>query len=268
VSGDGLVPASPAPRAQDEASEGPEPGARHDDASPGPIARLLAWATLAGAVAWVVLSYVQGGIVGVMLDPELAAAAKLAYLRAHFAALGPLAPLAYVVIVTIEVVVAPIPGTILYAPAGVIFGGFWGGVLSLAGNVIGAALAFALMRALGRAAFERWLEREHLERLERRLIDNGLLVVFLLRINPLTSSDILSYAAGATSMPLRTLLLGTTLGLAPLCFLQAYLAEGLLAAFPWLIYPLLVTGIAYAVLFVWVLRRALRPEARRHRQDG
>jgi threonine/homoserine/homoserine lactone efflux protein len=69
-------------------------------------------------------------------------------------------------------------------------------------------------------------------------------------------------------MPLRTLLLGTTLGLAPLCFLQAYLAEGLLAAFPWLIYPLLVTGIAYAVLFVWVLRRALRPEARRHRQDG
>ena len=80
--------------------------------------------------------------------------------------------------------------------------------------------------------------------------------MFLLRVNPLTSSDIVSYAAGATSMPLRKLLLGTTLGMAPLCFLQAYLAEGLLAAFPRLIYPLLVAGVLYAALFVWVVYKA------------
>ena len=59
--------------------------------------------------------------------------------------------------------IAPIPGTILYAPAGVIFGGFWGGVYSLIGNISGAALSFFLMRALGRASFERLIEREELE---------------------------------------------------------------------------------------------------------
>ena len=47
----------------------------------------------------------------------------------------------------VEVVVAPIPGTMLYAPGGVIFGGFLGGLLSLAGNVIGAGIACRLMRA-------------------------------------------------------------------------------------------------------------------------
>ena len=54
------------------------------------------------------------------------------------------------------------------------------------------------------------------------------------------------------------LVLGTTLGMAPLCFLQAYLAENLLIAFPRLIYPLLVAGVLYAVVFVWVIRRTLR----------
>jgi uncharacterized membrane protein YdjX (TVP38/TMEM64 family) len=113
------------------------------------------------------------------------------------------------------------------------------------------------MRVLGRAAFERLVEREHLERFEQRLAENGTLVVFLLRVNPLTSSDIVSYAAGATSMPMRKLVLGTTLGMAPLCFLQAYLAESLLIAFPRLIYPLLVAGLAYAVIFVWVIKKTM-----------
>lgn len=220
------------------------------------MASFLALLVLLGLVAWVTISYVEGGIVALMLRGDVAAADKLEELRGFFIDLGPVAPLAYVAIVTVEVVVAPIPGTVLYAPAGVIFGGFWGGLLSLLGNVIGAALSFALMRALGRAAFERWIEVEHLEALEQRLVERGTLIVFLLRVNPLTSSDIVSYAAGATSMPLRKLLLGTSLGMAPLCFLQAYLAEGLLAAFPGLVYPLLVAGVIYAALFVWIVFKA------------
>lgn len=221
-------------------------------------ARALAWTTLLGLIAWVVVSYARGGLVGMMLRLDLPATAKIDALRGFFENLGPAAPLAYVGIVTVEVVVAPIPGTILYAPAGAVFGGWRGGWLSLAGNIIGAALSFALMRALGHDAFERWVRREHLERLERRLVDHGVLVVFLLRVNPLTSSDIVSYAAGATAMPLWKLAIGTALGMAPLCFLQSYLAEGLLVAYPRLIYPLLVAGLAYAGLFLWGFKRAVQ----------
>ena len=220
-------------------------------------AKVLAWSVLLGLVGWVAISYAEGGIVGFMLRPDLVAADKLELLGEFFERLGVFAPAAYVALVTVEVVVAPIPGTILYAPAGVIFGGFWGGVLSLVGNVLGAAVSFVLMRVLGRSAFERFIEHEHLERFERRVSDHGALVVFFLRVNPLTSSDIVSYAAGATSMPMWKLLLGTTLGMAPLCFAQAYLAESLLLAFPRLIYPLLVAGLAYAVVFVWVIKKTL-----------
>ena len=216
---------------------------------------------LLGLIAWVAISYAEGGIVGLMLRGDLVAVDKLDLLDEFFEGLGVFAPLAYVALVTVEVVVAPIPGTILYAPAGVIFGGLWGGTFSLIGNVLGAVVSFILMRMLGRSAFERFIEHEHLERFEQRVSDNGALVLFLLRVNPLTSSDIVSYAAGATSMPVWKLLVGTTLGMAPLCFAQAYLAESLLIAFPRLIYPLLVGGLAYAVVFVWAIQKSLKRAA-------
>tara|TARA_B100000959_G_scaffold271320_2_gene319325 strand:+ start:1473 stop:2303 length:831 start_codon:yes stop_codon:yes gene_type:complete len=222
------------------------------------IAKLLAWSVLLGLIVWVAVSYAEGGIVGLILGADLAAADKLELLVGFFEGLGVFAPLAYIALVTVEVVVAPIPGTIFYAPAGVIFGGLWGGVFSLIGNILGAVVSFILMRVLGRSAFERFIEHEHLERLESRVSDNGALVVFFLRVNPLTSSDIVSYAAGATSMPMWKLLVGTTLGMAPLCFAQAYLAESLLITFPWLIYPLLAAGLAYAAVFVWVIQKSLR----------
>ena len=161
------------------------------------IAKLLAWSVLLGLIVWVAVSYAEGGIVGLILGADLAAADKLELLVGFFEGLGVFAPLAYIALVTVEVVVAPIPGTIFYAPAGVIFGGLWGGVFSLIGNILGAVVSFILMRVLGRSAFERFIEHEHLERLESRVSDNGALVVFFLRVNPLTSSDIVSYAAKA-----------------------------------------------------------------------
>ena len=221
------------------------------------VAAVLAAALLFGLFGFAAWSYAEGGIVGLMLRGDIAAADMLEMLREFFLSLGAFAPAAYVALVTVEVVVAPIPGTMLYAPGGVIFGGFWGGTLSLLGNILGAVIAFLAMRALGHVAFERFVEREHLEKYEARLDENGVLVVFLLRVNPLTSSDVVSYAAGLTSMPLWKLTVGTTLGMAPLCYLQSYLAQGLLSAYPRLIYPLLVVGVAYAVVFVVVVRRMI-----------
>ena len=220
-------------------------------------ARFLALGGLAGIIGFTAWSYAEGGLVAVLLRGDLSAADKLDALHAFFTSMGAAAPAVYVALVTVEVVVAPIPGTVLYAPGGVIFGGFWGGTLSLLGNVLGAALAFAIMRALGRSAAERFIEAEHLGRYERRLAESGTLLVFLLRVNPLTSSDLVSYAAGLTAMPMRKLVAGTALGMAPLCYAQAYLAEGLLEAFPRLIYPLLVVGLGYAVLFMFVFQRTM-----------
>src|SRR3954470_969905 len=97
--------------------------------------RGLALAAIGLVVALVGWSYLSGGILWVLAS-GWSAEEKLATLRSFFGRFGVAAPLAYLGFVVLEVVVAPIPGTMLYAPGGVIFGGFWGGTLSLLGNVI------------------------------------------------------------------------------------------------------------------------------------
>jgi uncharacterized membrane protein YdjX (TVP38/TMEM64 family) len=170
------------------------------------------------------------------------------------------APVAYVAAVTVEVLVAPIPGTLLYAPAGAIFGGLAGGTLSLIGNVAGAAIAAWLGRALGASWVARRLAGRDAQALRDRLARQGVWVVFLLRVNPLTSSDIVSYAAGAFGVPVRRVALGTLAGMAPLCYLQAYLAATLFELLPGSGLLLLVLGAAYvAILAAVLLRGGRRP---------
>jgi len=213
---------------------------------------------LSALLAW---SYATEGIVHLLLRSGDTAEVKIAALRAFFDRFGPAAPLAYVGFVTLEVVVAPLPGTMLYAPGGMIFGGFWGGALSLAGNVMGAGIACLLMRALLGERAEQYLSRSALAPYEESITRRGAWVIFLLRVNPLTSSDLVSYAAGLTLVPVWKVMLGTLAGMAPLCFAQAYLAEGLLTAFPLLIYPLLIACAVYAVIVLWVLSKLVRGSA-------
>lgn len=215
---------------------------------------LLGLAALLAIVGWASWSYVNGGVVYLMA----AAGERTSYdeLRSVVAGWGPLAPLGYTLAVVVEVVVAPIPGTLLYAPAGLLFGGFLGGSLSLAGNVLGAALCCFLGGAVGQAAFARQLDESRLEPYVARLRTQALWVVLLLRINPLTSSDLVSYAAGAAGVPVWKVAAGTAVGLAPLCYAQAYLAEQLFGRFPaWL---LVVSAVAIALVVLGFVRYGAR----------
>ena len=215
----------------------------------------IVWSILIAMLAAVIWSWCSGGIVGQLFSADLTSIEKIARLREFFAGFGLFAPVVYFLFVVVEVVIAPIPGLMLYAPGGVIFGGALGGALSLAGNVVGAGIACIIARTVRPAAMEKWFSSEKISSLQDRLERFGGLVIFLLRLNPLTSSDVVSYAAGLTRIPVRTVMLATAIGMAPLCFAQAWLAESVLEAFPTLIYPLLGACVVYAVLVLLVLRR-------------
>jgi len=219
---------------------------------------VLALAVVTSLVAW---SWLSGGFAAVVLSPSIDGAGKVRYIQEYFESWGSLAPLVYVVIVTLEVVVAPIPGTMLYVPGGLIFGWQIGGLTTLAGNVLGAVLCAGISRSLGRPYAERFFARESLARYDALLSRNAIWVILLLRVNPLTSSDLVSYAAGLTSMPIWKVGVGTLLGMAPLCFLQAYFAEELFTRFPVLLYPLVVVSVIYMAYVVWLLSRLQRPAA-------
>jgi uncharacterized membrane protein YdjX (TVP38/TMEM64 family) len=143
-----------------------------------------------------------------------------------------------------------------------VFGGWLGGSLSLIGNVLGAGIACQLMRSLlqqrrhGRhGCHGGGKEHRRLAQYQQLIEKHGLLIVTLLRVNPLTSSDLVSYAAGLTRVPTGSVMLGTLIGMAPLCYLQSYLSASLFAMFPWLIWGLVLACLLYAVALIVLWHR-------------
>lgn len=205
-----------------------------------------------GAGLW---SYLSGGFAAITASRALDGPEKVRLIQAYFDQWGPAAPLVYVAIVIMEVVIAPIPGTMLYLPGGLIFGWMMGGVTSLIGNTIGAGLCCLIARSFGRPYVERFFPAESLSKYDAVLTRNALWVIVLLRVNPLTSADLVSYAAGLTSVSVWHVMLGTLVGMAPLCFLQAYFAEALFTEFPMLLYPLAAISVLYLAYAGWVISR-------------
>lgn len=218
----------------------------------------LILAFFAGILGYAVYSFATGGLMRILADGAGSLGnneASIEVLRQALFRWGPLAPVVYVAAVVVEVLVAPIPGTLLYAPAGALFGGFYGGALSLIGNTIGAVVACAVGGTLGEAAVSRRLDGTRLAGHIEAIRVRGLWVILLLRLNPLTSSDLVSYAAGALGMPVWRVALGTFIGMAPLCFAQAYLAEQIFRILPGAVYVLIGAGLLYvAFLVVWLTR--------------
>lgn len=231
-----------------------------DDAPPRTQHRrmiLLAGATVA-LIGIMFESWRVEGLVFDLVRSDQTAAWKIDRLQSFFESCGPLAPIVYVGFVTIEVVVAPIPGLMLYAPGGVIFGGFVGGLLALTGNVLGAGIACGLTRTIGTSWLTRLFPEDALDKVQAELDRRGGWLIFLLRLNPLTSSDLVSYAAGFTHIPIWKVMLATMVGMAPLCFAQAWLAESLFVAYPQLLYPMLMVGVVYLIAIIVVIRRLIR----------
>jgi uncharacterized membrane protein YdjX (TVP38/TMEM64 family) len=207
---------------------------------------------IAAVAGW---SWQSGGIVAELTSPGTSATNRIAALKQFFDDSGPWAPALYVLFVTVEVVVAPIPGILLYAPGGLIFGPVWGGTLALIGNTAGAGISCALVRSVSGKFVARFTSGGSVVRIQTELERHGGWWIFLLRVNPLTSSDLVSYAAGVTRIRISTVMLATCFGMAPLCYAQSWLSDTLFSRFPWLISPLLALSVVYVVVVLVVLSR-------------
>jgi uncharacterized membrane protein YdjX (TVP38/TMEM64 family) len=131
------------------------------------------------------------------------------------------APLAYMALMACAVIITPIPSLPLDIAAGAFFGVWLGTLYSLLGALIGASVAFGLARYLGRGMVEK-LVRGHISFC--RQCSNKLLtkVVFLSRLVPFISFDVVSYGAGLTNISFSGFALATLFGMFPLTLAYNY----------------------------------------------
>lgn len=181
-------------------------------------------------------------------------------LQLWFDGFGPWGPVAVVGSMTVAIVLSPIPSAPIALAAGAIYGHFWGGVYVLAGSEIGAIAAFALSRFFGRDVVHHWFG----DRLTSGLAgsQNVLMwTIFASRLMPFIGFDIISYAAGLTTLSAWRFAVATLAGIVPASFLLAHFGSALVDdASDRLLLVALLLGILVAVPLIFKL-------VSRHQQD-
>lgn len=110
--------------------------------------------------------------------------------------LGPLAFLGFILLQTLQVVAAPIPGEVTGLLGGYFFGKFLGIILSTIGLTLGSLIAFTLSRTLGRPFVERVVSVATLKRFDYLLHHKGVFLIFLLFLIPGFPKDYLCFILG------------------------------------------------------------------------
>lgn len=139
-----------------------------------------------------------------------------ARLREWLRATGPVAPLIFLALQALQVVVFVIPGEIPQVVGGYLFGVLKGSLLSLLGITFGASLNFLVSRLLGLPFVYALFHRDRVDRI-RELASSrrARLSFFLLFLIPGLPKDVLCYVAGLSPLSLPVFLLYSTLGRIP-----------------------------------------------------
>mgnify|MGYP006278197001 CR=1 FL=1 len=137
---------------------------------------------------------------------------------------GPLAPLLYILITALAVVISPIPALPIYFVAAFLWNPFLATVFTVIGNVIGAVIAFLIARMIGKDFISKIFRRD--VTICRNCTDAQVAGALLVaRFFPIFHFDIISYAAGLTHISLRLFTIVTTIGIIPKIFLVIYMGN-------------------------------------------
>jgi uncharacterized membrane protein YdjX (TVP38/TMEM64 family) len=154
---------------------------------------------------------------------------------------GPAAPVAYVVVSALLGAVF-VPGPILAAGSGLLFGPLLGTLVTLCSAVGTATLTSLIGRRAGRDSARALLGSDRADRLDRQVQRRGLWAVVGQRFIPGISDALASYAFGAFGIPWWQMAVGAFIGSAPRAFVYTALGASI---------GDLSAPLAYTAIAVW-----------------
>ncbi len=134
----------------------------------------------------------------------------------HFLArFGPYAPIVFILLQALQVVVAPVPGEATGFLGGIVFGTGLGFLYSSVGLTLGSALAFGLGRWLGLPLVRRLVSEAVYHKFDFVARTGGELVTLIFFLIPGFPKDYLCFVLGVSPLPFGTFLIITTFGRMP-----------------------------------------------------
>lgn len=141
------------------------------------------------------------------------------HIRIWLESWGPLAPLVFILVQALQVVVPPIPGEVTGILGGFLFGVTPGFLYSTLGLTLGGTLAFLVGRWFEVHLIEKLGKKEMLTKFDFLIEREGALVAFLLFMIPGAPKDYLCIILGLSRMPLKVFLPLMGVGRMPATFL-------------------------------------------------
>lgn len=165
----------------------------------------------------------------------------------------------------LQSIAAPLPAFLITFANANLFGWVKGAVLSWISAMAGAAVCFYIARILGRDAAERLTSRAGLWQIDAFFERHGRLSILIARLLPFISFDIVSYAAGLTSMSFGSFFIATGIGQLPATIIYSYVG-GMLTGGA----KVMVTGLLFlfALSGLIVLIRQVYTERQKRRKDN
>jgi len=119
-----------------------------------------------------------------------------------------------------------VPGAVMTIAGGLAFGTKWGSVYSLIGGDVGAIVAFAAGRFLGKSFVEK-IVGERFKSMLHRIAKNGFQIILYLRMVPVIPYNALNLLAGASPITFHDYFWATMIGMIPGTILFAFLGDAL-----------------------------------------
>lgn len=177
--------------------------------------------------------------------------------RAAVAATGPLAPLVFIPASALLAAVF-VPGPLLAAASGFLFGPVLGTVVTLCSTATTAMVAALVGRRAGRDSARTLVGAEWAGRIDDQIKRRGLWAVVGQRFVPGISDALASYVFGAFGIPLWQMVIGAFIGSAPRAFVYTALGASISDLNSPLAYAAVVVWCATAIIGAFAAHRGYR----------
>ena len=135
---------------------------------------------------------------------------------------GPYAMAVSFLLMVFQSVIAPLPAFLITFSNASLFGWWQGAILSWSSAMVGAAVCFYIARIFGRDVTEKFTTKVGLQEVDVFFDKYGTYSILIARLLPFISFDIVSYAAGLTTMRFLPFFIATGIGQLPATIVYSY----------------------------------------------
>ncbi len=153
----------------------------------------------------------------------------------------------------LQSVAAPLPAFVITFANAALFGWVYGAILSWTSAMAGAAICFYIAKFLGRNTVENLTSKFALDDVDKFFAKYGKHTILIARLLPFMSFDLVSYAAGLTSMSFSSFFIATGIGQLPATIVYSYVG-GMLTGGAKLMMTGLLTLFALSIL-IYVIKK-------------